>query len=410
MQSRHTADAVVIGGGAIGCAVAYYLAKAKVGKVILVERNSIGSGNTSWAASLLTKIRSKQQLIPLVQETYRAIEALEQENQTSIGLRQVGSLHLAASAATEEQLNNLTSIARAFDIPYQSVDHKEVQKMLPWIAVEELRKSIFMPEDAFQDAYVLANSYASFASRRGVKIWQNKTVTHIHHKRSRIEGVQLKNDSISSPIVVDAAGAWANLLSLELGIPLPMAPVRSNYWITETNPILFPPEQPITILPDASAYARPETGALLFGLREKTSVHFDPQELPTDLQGFTFGDPEDKWTILLEQGAMLHRFFPEFENIGIAHYISGLSTYTPDGLFVLGNFPGMEGFFAATGCSGAGVAASGGMGRAIAELISGETPFCPLDSFRIDRFGDIDPLSTSFRQICADARSNKKSG
>lgn len=267
-----------------------------------------------------------------------------------------------------------------------------------------------MPEDAFQDAYVLANSYARCASRRGVKIWQNAEVTNIHHKGARIEGVQLGETSISSPIVIDAAGAWANLLSLKLGIPLPMAPVRSNYWITETNPLLFPPEQPITILPDASAYARPETGALLFGLREKTSAHFHPQELPADLHGFTFGDPEDKWSILVDQGPKLHRFFPEFDKIGIAHYISGVSTYTPDGLFILGNLSEMEGFYAATGCSGAGVAASGGMGRAIAELVSGQSPFCSLDSFRIDRFGKIDPLSTSFRQICADARSNKTSG
>ena len=267
-----------------------------------------------------------------------------------------------------------------------------------------------MPDDAFMDAYVLANAFVLAAKKYGAEIIQYTNVEGLITEGSNVLGVKTKEGNIESDFVVDAAGAWSNLLSLQAGIGLPMTPVRSNYWITSANPELFSRQQPIVILPDASAYTRPESGALLFGLRESKSVHFDPRNLPEDLTGHVFGDPEDQWNILIEQGGRLQRFFPKFEEIQIQHYIAGVSTYTPDGMFVLGGLPETKGFLAATGCSGAGVAVSGGMGRIISEMVMGVDTFCDVEPFRIDRFGIVDPLSQEFRQHCADARSNKKSG
>jgi sarcosine oxidase, subunit beta len=225
-----------------------------------------------------------------------------------------------------------------------------------------------------------------------------------------VKGVNTSKGYLESDFVVDAAGAWSNILAKSVGIGLPMTPVRSNYWITSVDKNIFQKNQPIVILPDASAYTRPESGSLLFGLRESTSVHFDPRNLPEDLTGYVFGDPEDQWNILIEQGERFQKFFPKFDEVEIKHYIAGVSTYTPDGMFVLGGVPEIKGFLAATGCSGAGVAASGGMGRIISELVMGQETFCNINPFRINRFGSIDPFSHQFRQICADARSNKKSG
>ena len=210
--------------------------------------------------------------------------------------------------------------------------------------------------------------------------------------------------------MIDAAGAWSNLISLKAGVALPMTPVRSNYWITAKDQGLFNADQPIVILPDASAYTRPESGGLLFGLRESNSIHFDPRNLPADLTGYTFGNPDDQWNILMEQGEKLRRFFPMFDQVSIPHYISGVSTYTPDGMFVIGGVPGVRGFLAATGCSGAGVAVSGGMGRIIAEMVNGQEPFCDTEPFRPERFGTIDPFSEEFMVKCAEARSRKTSG
>jgi sarcosine oxidase subunit beta len=400
---------IVIGAGTIGCAISYYLAKHGI-DVQLLERNTIGSGNTSLAASLLTKIRSKPSVIPLVEETYRAMDSLNDELESDLDIQKVGSLHLAASDASLSALDDMISIANKFDISHESISTSEIEKLVPWLKTDEIVKACFMPDDAFMDAYVLTNAFALAAKKRGARIQQHTNVESLIIEDGNVKGVKTKEEDIYSDFVIDAAGAWSNLLSLQAGIGLPMTPVRSNYWITSSNVELFPKNQPIVILPDASAYTRPESGALLFGLRESKSVHFDPRNLPEDLAGYVFGDPEDRWNILIEQGDRFQRFFPKFNEIQIQHYIAGVSTYTPDGLFVLGGVPGAKGFLAATGCSGAGVAVSGGMGRLITEMVLGVDTFCDVKPFRINRFGEIDPLSHEFRQSCADARSNKKSG
>ncbi len=409
MKTRNESNVVVIGAGTIGCAITYYLAKNGI-EVTLVERNTIGSGNTSLAASLLTKIRNKPEIIPLVQETYRSIDYLKEEIGNDLDVQKVGSLHVAASDASISALDQLISIADAFNIKHHNVSGEEIKGMVSWLKIDDILKATYMPEDAFLDAYVLANSFVEAARKYGAVVKQYTNVEGLITEGNHVKGVRTKTGNIECDFVVDAAGAWSNLLSMKVGIGLPMTPVRSNYWITKSNPELFSSRQPIVILPDASAYTRPESGALLFGLRESKSVHFDPRNLPEDLTGYVFGDPEDRWNILVEQWERFNKFFPKFDEIEIQHYIAGVSTYTPDGMFVIGGIPETKGFLAATGCSGAGVAVSGGMGRIISEIIMGQDVFCNVEPFRIDRFGIIDPFNYDFMRRCADARSVKKSG
>jgi len=408
-MAKHMAEVIVIGAGTIGCAITYYLAKSGI-KVRLIERNTIGSGNTSLAASLLTRIRSKPEIIPLVKETYRAMDFLNEEIKSSLEIQKVGSLHLAVSESSIAALDKLISIAGDFNIYHSEITHAEIAQMVPWLNVDEIHSASFMPDDAFTDAYVLTNAFAEAAKNYGANIQQYTTVERLVTDGKNVVGVKTRKGEIKCDLVVDAAGAWSNILSLQAGIALPMTPVRSNYWITSSRPELFPPDQPIVILPDASVYTRPEFGALLFGLRESKSVHFDPRNLPEDLDSYVFGDPEDRWNILIEEGERFKRFFPKFDEIEIQHYVAGVSTYTPDGMFVIGGVPETRGFLAATGCSGAGVAASGGIGRIISEIVLGVDTFCNIKPFKIDRFGKVDPFSHEFRQSCADARSGKTSG
>ena len=164
------------------------------------------------------------------------------------------------------------------------------------------------------------------------------------------------------------------------------------------------------ILPDARAYSRPESNGLLFGLREPVSVSVDPRELPETVSGYVINHDSNGWSSLEEGIPALTAFFPLVQEVEIRRYISGLSNYTPDGMYVLGKVPGLEGFLAATGCSGAGIAMSGGIGRAVAELAVGAEPFVDLTPHRIDRFGLFDPLDEEFRRRCGEARSGKITG
>jgi len=122
---------------------------------------------------------------------------------------------------------------------------------------------------------------------------------------------------------------------------------------------LFSPEQPFVILPDARAYARPEANRLLFGFRERESASVHPFDLPDTMNGFTFRQDSQGWQTLMEGAPNMSLYFPLIEQIQISSYVRGLSNYTPDGNFVLGEYPGLSGFIAATGCAGGGIAMSG---------------------------------------------------
>jgi 4-methylaminobutanoate oxidase (formaldehyde-forming) len=195
---------------------------------------------------------------------------------------------------------------------------------------------------------------------------------------------------------------------MEMGVGLPMAPVRSQYWITERADI-FSSDSPMVLLPDAQAYARPEGGSLLFGIREKKSLAASPKNVPKDITDFVFSADEGM-NDLFENGERLARFFPAFYDIGIKYYVAGFSGYTPDSQLILGAVPGTDGFLVASGCCGAGISVAGGVGLGIAELASGRPNPLDFSEFEINRFGEIDPFGAEWLNKCASARSNKVSG
>jgi sarcosine oxidase, subunit beta len=408
-MAKDTADVVIIGGGIIGCAIAYYLSHHSAGRVVLLERRNLVEGNSARAAGILMRAREKSVLIPFIEQTYLAVADLEQSLEGPLGLRRVGVLSVAASQAEQQGLTTLDEVARAAGSRTEWLSREEATRLVPWLHMDEGCAALFMPEDGFINPYVLAHAYAAAAKAKGVEIRLNNEVTEILRKRDKVDGIMTARGLLSCPAVVDAAGVWSGILASELGIGLPMAPVRSHYWITGLN-ALFPLDHPIVILPEPRAYTRPECGGLLLGLREKKSLTMDPRLIPEDISGMSIGGQEDEWGSLIESRETLLPFFPSLDRLGIAHYITGFSTYTPDGMFVIGAFEGIRGFFAATGDCGAGIAASGGFGLAIAEQVLSMPGSFDLEPFRIERFGDIDPMSEGFRERCGEARSKKKSG
>lgn len=403
-------DVVVIGAGTIGTAVSYYLSKYDNKRVMLVDRNQVGTGNTALAASLLTLARSQPDVIAMVSETYRSISNLETELQEPLGLNRVGSIHIAEQDTTVARLNVLQEYLTAQGIANEVMDPEELKEKVPWIKADAVRSAFYTPDDGFIEASILANAFARAARQRGVLVHTGMEVLEILTEGSAVAGVKTDKGIVETPVVVDAAGAWSNLLAAGIKVSLPMAPVRSIYWITGQNTRLFPSSQPMVILPDANAYTRPEGGGLLFGIRDRESTYFHPGQLPPDLQKFCFIEPEHHWDILEQDGVAFRNIFRQFDDVAIAHVITGVSTYTPDGAFIIGHSPLVQGFYAATGCVGAGVATSGGFGRVIAELINGIDPFVDISSFSISRHGNFDPFSAEFMGLCSAYRTRKKDG
>lgn len=403
-------DVIIIGGGLLGCATAYQLAKRKVGKVLLLDANEIASQASSRAACLLTRARTKPALMEMVQETYDCIDEIERLLGESLELQQCGSVTISSSDASLKELEALEEAAVRFGIPNERIDRRRLKELLPWMEVSAVEEALYMLTDAFIDCALLCSGYARAARVLGAELRPNTKVKAIVAVGGKATGVELADgEKILAPVVVNAAGSWANLLMRPLGIGLPFTPVRSHFWITGTNPGRFPANHPFTVIPDARAFTRSDVGALIIGLRESECQAFNPDALTDKLEDFDFNKAAE-WEVLDECAPLLQRYLPDIETLGIAHYVAGPSCYVPDAKFIIGQVRPYEGLYAVAGCCGGGVAAGGGMGRLAAELILREEPFVDPSGFAPDRFGTVDPFSAEFQKRCADARSNKKGG
>ncbi|MDC0077836.1 FAD-binding oxidoreductase [Deltaproteobacteria bacterium] len=399
-------DFLIIGGGIFGCAIAWNLSRRSSGSVLLFERQGLASATTPRAAGLIRNLNLKQGQTALKNYTIEAIGLLSEELEEPLHWHQVGGLLVAESEANIKHLENLERHALNLGENFCWIGRTDVEDLVPWVDASKANKCALLPDDGFIDPYLLATFFAKAAKKHGAVLKTDIEVTALQKSGNRITGVQTPQGEISAGCVIDAAGPWAGLVALEIGWHLPMAPIRSHYWITSKAPE-FKKAQPYVIFPDANAYARTEMGGLLFGIRDRISLSYDPRELPSDLTELRFNEDPDGWNVLEEQGSELARFYPGLESTPIAHYIAGPSTYTPDGQFVLGSVPDVDGFLVATGCCGAGIGASGGVGSAIADLaIEGQTRF-DLEGFRTDRFGRIDAFSSEWMKRCANARSKK---
>lgn len=403
-------DILIIGGGIFGAAVAYDLARHGLGeRVLLLERLQPAAGATSRAAALVTQVRDKPDQIALARQTLRTIAELEAVYGEDIGRHTVGALHVAP-ASHWHVLQARADLAAAHGIAFAWLSPADALARAPWLAPTAFDHALLFPDDCYVEPYLFATALLRVACTLGVRV-EAANVARIAMESQRIRGVDLADGRrLPATTLVNAAGAWANLLSTPVGLPLPIAPVRSQYWITEPSP-LFPRDGAIVLMPAVRSYARPEVGALLFGLRERQQQVADPRTLPADLTGFVFDlNDAEGWGNLADGADDLAPYFPALNTLGMAHYITGPSNYTPDGQLVVGAAPHVSGLFVASGCNGSGISFAGGVGRLVGELIRGTSPFVDPLPCAPERRGNFDPYTPDFLAACAAARALKTSG
>jgi glycine/D-amino acid oxidase-like deaminating enzyme len=405
-----TNDIIIAGGGIIGNAIAYYLSLKTRARILLIEQNQLCSGSTALAGSLITKLRANTQFIPMVDETHRAVSFLKNLIPGSINENKVGCLHVAVSDETEKKLEQLKNIADNFGIDTETVSNRWIEKNVPWLKSGAIQKTLFAPDEFFVDGTQLGLVYAAAARKMGVKYFIHTEVTQLLAENGKVTGVNTSGGQFEAEVVIDAAGIWSNRLLSPLNVLLPYSPVRSVYFITEPNPEKYPVNQTVCILPDANAFTRPDKGALLFGIRDKSSPATHLQRLSNDIRDQAFISPCEIWDILKKQAATLRSLMIEPNDLKIARYVAAPCAYSFDGNPVIGKIAGFEGLYAATGCSGGGIAASAGFGRLMAELVLNEPTFVQPEPFNPARFPEADPYSDEFMEQCSRQRSGKKSG
>lgn len=399
-------DHIVIGGGVLGLSIAYHLARDGCGRILLLERNELASAASGKAAGLILQATPKTAKTPLAKLTIETIPLLEEELGEAIGFHAVGSLRIAASAAREIELQEIEQDAASNGIPFEHPTAKDLRHDVPWLDPSTARRITYFPTDGYVDPYLLSTAFGRAARRLGVQIRPRVAVIDLIVESDRVVGVRTAASEIFAGTIVDAAGAWASIVSARAGYPLPFAPTRSHYWITEED-LSFGGDFPVTLLPDARAYMRPEVGGMLVGVQEQNSATFDARELPDDINTFSPTRGEEHWEVIADAMLGISTFFPGIERARFTTYVSGLSGYTPDGQILLGSVPGVSGFFTASGCCGSGIALSAGVGSALSALVRGISPKFNIARFDPGRFGTVDPFSQDFRDRCAAARASK---
>ena len=397
---------VIIGGGLLGTSIAYHLTKRGTRDVILLERLDLATAASSLAAGLMFMISSKPAVDQLSRVTFKVIAELEEVLSDHLDFHRVGTVRFAETGKNWSTLKALYDRAKQENISVEFVNSAWLKENLPWLSVRPDLLSVFFPGDGYIDPYRLASAYARAAKLSGARIETGVTVQSILFDGKRIAGIQTSKGKYQCENLVVAAGVWSNNLTIPLGIPLPMTPVRSHFWITAPDR-LFNKAQPMTVHAEAGAFTRPEVNGMALGVQEALSPTFDYRALPDDMDAATITQNDTEWDALIEAEPRISQFFPGLNDAHFESYVAGLSAYTPDGHFILGEIDNRPGLFVAAGCCGSGVMSSGGIGEALADLIiANESPY-DLMPFKPDRFGIVDPASAEFQTLCSKARAKK---
>ncbi|GIK99135.1 MAG: hypothetical protein BroJett029_33440 [Alphaproteobacteria bacterium] len=403
------AEVAIVGGGILGCSIAYHLGRRGVADVLLVERGELATQATARAAGLVLHGAADRNSLRMVRRTRAAMAELEDAFGEDPGFRPVGSLALVH--AQERVADGLAAEAllREEGVSVEHLDPQAARTLCPWLEPADAALITFTPDDGYVDGARLAMSYLRAARRLGARARRGVGVDGFTRAGDRVTGVVTSAGVIRAGTVVVAAGAWSVALLHGLGWGMPATPVRSHYWITAPDGT-GAPERPNVLLPDLRTYLRPEVGGMVLGFQEPRSQTFDPFTLPESTEAALRHDREAETDLLIEHAASLAAAIPGLGDWRFAHHIAGLSMYTPDGRILLGPVPGIGGLYLAGGCCGSGIAMSGGIGAAIADLVAGRAP--EIDPAPLDpaRFGTVDPESESFRALCAAARSRKSRG
>jgi sarcosine dehydrogenase len=382
MTATRHAEIVIVGGGAVGCSIAYHLAKLGKRDVVLLEKAQLTHGATWHAAGLVGQLRAKRNLTRLMQYSAELYGRLEAETGQAVDWHPVGSLRIASSPERWQEIKRTATIARSFGFELHLISAKEAQEKFPLMTTEGVVGAAWVPTDGYVDPYSLTQAYAKGARNGGVKIHEHTRVLELTVEGRRVTQVVTDQGTWSADVVVNAAGLWAKEVGRLAGVALAAGVVEHQYLVTEKSDWV-PAGLPTFRDPDKLFYLKGEPGALALGGWEPDSVPFGERGMPTDFARQLLPSNFERF----EQIATLtQQRLPIFGELGVRSLINGPIPVSADGEPILGPVPELDNFYVACGFT-AGIAGSGGGGRALANWIVEGDPGMDLWSFDVRRFG-----------------------
>lgn len=380
---RDSAQVVIIGGGIVGCSIAYHLTKMGWRDVIILEKGELTSGSTWHAAGLVGQLRSHRNITRMLQYSVGLYKTLEAETGLTTGWKESGCLHLASTKERILELKKGATTARSFGLDLHMITPEEALKLCPILNMEGIIGAAYMPSDGQADPSGLTMALAKGAMNRGAVVEQKTLVTGFEIRNNRAEAVLTDKGKIRCEVVVNAAGMWGRQIGRMMGVNIPLVPFQHQYLVTEAIEGV-PPNMPTLRDKDSLLYYKEEVGGLVMGGYERDGIPWSIREVPN---AFTqeLLEPDFEHFESISQAAV--RRTPCLGTAGIARLVNGPEAFTPDGNCILGPAPELENGFVAVGFNAFGIAAGGGAGKMLAEWIVEGEPSLNIWPLDIRRFG-----------------------
>lgn len=380
------ARVVIVGAGIAGSSIAYHLAEVGWRDVLVVEQGELVSGTTSHAPGLVGQLRSDASLTKILMDSVALYRQLSVDGVP--GFLGEGSLRLASSKERLVQIRQQAAHAKGLGLEAHLLGPGDAQQLFPLITLEGVEGALYLPDDGSAAAPVLAQALVRKAQAQGVVFFPHTRVSGIEKDKGRVRAVATTAGRVETETLVVAAGIWSPLVGRLAGVALPLTPMQHQYVVTEPLPDLAGRTLPNLRDPDRLFYLRQRDQSLVIGGYERTARPFDVKAIPegpdSTVQAFDVAQFEP-----LRRGVVDR--VPTVASAGFIRQVNGLEAFTPDGLFLLGPVPHVQGLWAACGFCAHGVSAAGGVGRLMANWIANGDPGLDIRHMALARFGDSPP-------------------
>ena len=359
------AQLVIIGGGIVGCSLAYHLTKLGWNDVVLLERKELACGTTWAAAGLLTQLRQNQEMTNLARYGIECFSGLEAETGMATGFRQNGALAICQTEDRKKELLRAAAMARAFNIEMHAVDLKEAGDLVPGMRTDDLVAAFYLPKDGVTNPIETTRALAKGAKMGGARIFENVMVTDIKTEKGAVCGVTTDQGDIKSEYVVNCAGMWGRQIGQMVNVSIPLHAAEHMHAVTlpiEGLKKHFPTVRDF----DGETYFKSESDGILFGGFEEVSKPWGTEGIPNDIMYQELQEDWDQFQPFMD--CALKRF-PAMASAQIRHLSVVPESFTPDTAFMIGAAPGVKNFFVACGMNSVGIQSSAGIGRAMSYWI-----------------------------------------
>ncbi len=380
------AQAVVIGGGVIGCSILYHLTKLGWSDVVMLERDELTSGSTWHAAANIHGLHDSTNISRIQHYTMNLYKELEAETGQGCGVFQPGSLYLAQTENREHQLRLQAAKAKLYGMNFYEVSRDEAERLHPLVNFDGIRCIMWEPDGGNVDPSGVTNAYAMGARQRGAEIYRFTPVTATEQQPDGTWIVRTPKGDIQTQWVINAAGLWGREVARMAGIELPLQPTEHQYFVTETIAEIEGMDRRLPSVADRDGeyYLRQEGKGLLVGAYEQNLKFWAEDGTPPDFGHELFDDDLER----IEDNMMraIDRV-PVVGEAGIKRVINGPMIWSPDSNVLFGPVPELKNYFCCNGII-PGFSQSGGMGLLAAEwIIEGETKY-DMFAWDVTRFGD----------------------